>query len=529
MKIRRYQQFSLGKSCWSRGRIFLVGVFIFGFILLADSSSAIAQIIQSPISGNLKNDQDPCLTGDPKSRMEKFDVDSWAYCTQAGDTLRSVTARFQVQLTDIQHSLLVSPDDLIDEGSVLIIPQSSNEFLDLIPLLPDSEVVYSPSAAGFDTHEFVAKAGGFLSGHQEYMRSTGPTLAAQIVERVALENSFSPRLLLALLEYQCRCVFEPLSEGVDPEFLLGVDDPNRKGLYRQLGWVVNQLSLGYYGWRRGLVTDLSLTDHSSARLPPDLNAGSAGLAYLFSRLSDWQGWQEAMDPETGILGVYRHMFGDPWIENDASEPLFPPGLVQPDLILPFQTGRNWGFTSGPHQAWETEGALAALDFAPPSNEYGCHRSREWAVAVADGVVARSDHGALVLDLDGDGFEGSGWAILYMHLEDGGRVPAGNRVDRGDPLGHPSCEGGPADGTHLHIARKYNGEWIAADGPLPFTMSGWETEAGYRPFEGILTRRNHTVVANPLTPAGAFIGRDAGEEISLNDIFRYHWLGKINPE
>jgi hypothetical protein len=61
---------------------------------------------------------------------------------------------------------------------------------------------------------------------------------------------------------------------------------------------------------------------------------------------------------------------------------------------------------------------------------------------------------------------------------------------------------------VHIARKYNGEWIAADGPLSFEMSGWVARAGYRPFDGSLTRGNQTVVANSLSPAGAFINRSS---------------------
>jgi hypothetical protein len=36
----------------------------------------------------------------------------------------------------------------------------------------------------------------------------------------------------------------------------------------------------------------------------------------------------------------------------------------------------------------------------------------------------------------------------------------------DRVGHPSCEGGSSSGIHIHIARKFNGEWVLADGGLP---------------------------------------------------------------
>lgn len=438
------------------------------------------------------------------------ETEVWYYTTQSGDTLRTIARRFQVSPELIYSPPQAGFDQLLDPGLLLIVPRPDRGSDLAMFILPDSEVVYSPNVQGFDTPEYIAASGGYLSTNQEYMRSSGSTSAGEIVARVAQENSFNPRLLLALLEYQCGCISGPLKDGIDPQYLLGIADIQGRGLYRQLSWVVNQLSLGYYGWRQGLLTDLLFRDGSQAQLPPDLNAGSAALAYLFSRLYDPQEWKLAMDPGHGFAALYRSMFADLVDELDDPKPLFPPGLTQPELILPFQADREWSFTSGPHKAWETEGASAALDFAPSSAEFGCIRSDEWVLAMADGLVSRSAYGAVVIDLDGDGFEGTGWALLYMHLEGRHRVAEGTVVRQGDLIGHPSCEGGPADGTHVHIARKYNGEWINAGGPLPFMMSGWRSISGYRPFEGSLLRGNQTVVANPLTPASAFISQSAAE-------------------
>lgn len=430
--------------------------------------------------------------------------DRWIYYTQSGDTLEIIAARFQVRSEDIQVGLPVMEDQLLDPGQMVIIPRPLEINPILNKILPDYEVVYSSGAEEFDTQEYVSQAGGYFIGHQEYLRSTGWTSGVEIVERVAVENSIHPRLLLALLEYQCGCVLGSMMNGINPDFLIGVDDANRKGLYRQLGWVVNQLSLGYYGWRRGMLTDLAFQSGPAVHLLPDLNAGSASIAYLFSRLYDREGWDQAMNPQNGFKKLHETMSGKIWLDADFDQHLFHPGLKQPDLSLPFELEKEWGFTSGPHPAWETEGALAALDFAPASDHFGCYQSDAWVLAVADGLVVRSEHGAVVLDLDGDGLEGTGWTILYMHLENRQRVAEGTFLQRGDKIGHPSCEGGPADGTHIHLARKYNGEWIAADGPLPFVMSGWTAHGGFRPYEGSLMRGDQVVVANPLTPAEAFI-------------------------
>jgi len=99
-----------------------------------------------------------------------------------------------------------------------------------------------------------------------------------------------------------------------------------------------------------------------------------------------------------------------------------------------------------------------------------------------------------LDLDGDGYEQTGWTVLYMHVATEGRVAEGTVVKAGDPIGHPSCEGGYSQATHLHIARRYNGEWISADGPLPFNMDGWISEGTGVAYDGYLRRNDQSVEA-----------------------------------
>ncbi|MCA1954005.1 MAG: hypothetical protein LDL12_02540, partial [Anaerolinea sp.] len=60
---------------------------------------------------------------------------------------------------------------------------------------------------------------------------------------------------------------------------------------------------------------------------------------------------------------------------------------------------------------------------------------------------------------------------------------------------PSCEGGQATGTHVHIARKYNGEWVLADGPLAFNLDGWVAHNGEAAYLGTLTRYGAVVTAS----------------------------------
>jgi hypothetical protein len=178
------------------------------------------------------------------------------------------------------------------------------------------------------------------------------------------------------------------------------------------------------------------------------------------------------------------------------EPLFPPGLAAPVMELPFLPGERWSLTAGPHISWASGSPRGALDLAPVTGEPPCAVSPAWATASAPGVVVRSDHGALALDLDGDGYEQTGWVLLYMHLADSERALVGTRVNVDDPLGHPSCEGGSATGTHVHLARKYNGEWIPAAGMFPFILSGWVAQVGERPYDGALVKGDQVVTARP---------------------------------
>jgi murein DD-endopeptidase MepM/ murein hydrolase activator NlpD len=437
----------------------------------------------------------PSSTEVPTPPSVPVDTAPLLYYTQAGDTLQVIATRFGVDIGDID-----SPDGsipttgLLTPNTLLIIPHMLVNTTSSIKIIPDSELVYSPSAIDFDVEAYVNQAGGYLSKYKEWLGSTEWTTGAEIVQRIATENSINPRLLLGLIEYQSGWVYGQPSNAKQEDYPLGKVDLSLKGLYSQLAWAVNKLSIGYYGWREGWVTDILFSDGVSARLAPDLNSGTVAIQYYIAQVNDTPGWLGALDNNVGIPALYDKMFGNPWMRAMDVEPLYPPNLSQPVMILPFLYDQMWSYTGGPHGAWERDGARAAVDFAPGSTESGCVESNAWVVAAATGLIVRAEGGAIVEDLDGDGNEQTGWNILYMHIN-GMAVKAGDWVETSDYLGHPSCEGGIATGTHMHIARKYNGEWISADGPLPFVLSGWTVHAGSKPYIGTMTRGNDTVTSS----------------------------------
>jgi len=114
----------------------------------------------------------------------------------------------------------------------------------------------------------------------------------------------------------------------------------------------------------------------------------------------------------------------------------------------------------------------------------------------------------MLDLDGDGDERTGWVILYLHVAEEGRVKVGDRLKQGDRVGRPSCEGGSATGTHIHLARKYNGQWIpAAWSVLPFNLEGWTPVEGFAAYQGELVRGSQRVRASTLSDSASMISAD----------------------
>jgi LasA protease len=413
------------------------------------------------------------------------------YTIQRGDTLRMIAQSYQVSVDQIIVLNEITNPNLIEVGQVLVIPPPSfDRMASGFKIIPDSELVNSPSNAGFNVEEFVKKWGGYLAAYSEDV--DGVSLSGfEIVNRVALEYSVNPRLLLSLLEFQSGWVSESSPEERTLIYPMGYYDAWREGLYQQLAWAANLLNEGYTLWKLNGITIWSLIDGNIIQVDPTINPGTAGVLNLMRYLVTGSDWDRAIS-EDGIFSTYFSFFGYPF--NNAYEPMVPQDLRQPALQLPFEDGQVWSFTGGPHGGWNTGSAWAAIDFAPPGEAMGCYPSEAWVVASAAGEIVYADHGTVIQDLDGDGVWQTGWSIFYGHIATWERVAVGQKLAAGDRIGHPSCEGGFSTGTHLHIARRYNGEWIAADGDLPLVLDGW-TAVGYGvEYDGYLVKGDSTVEA-----------------------------------
>ncbi len=414
------------------------------------------------------------------------------YTAQSGDSLPALASHFNTTVDEILAANSFIPKDAttMPPGMPMKIPIYYQPFWGSeYQIIPDSLFINGPAQVGFDTGALVAGHPGWLKNYKEYAFD-GNRSAAEIIDYVALNFSVSPRLLLALLEYQDGALsIAEMPAGIS-DYPLGHDDWQYKGLYMQLVWAANLLNNAYYQWKLGTLVQFDHLDGTQERPDPWQNAATVALQFYYSRLMDGDQYARAVAPD-GFAQAYRSLFGDPW---QAVVPHIPGSLVQPTLSLPFLPGVTWAYTGGPHTGFGTGDPLAAIDFAPGAVTGGCTPTDEFATAVAPGVVVRSGDATVVLDLDGDGDERTGWEIFYLHIEAKDRVQVGTVMKIGDPIGHPSCEGGTATGTHVHIARKYNGEWMPADSIIPLNLGGWVAHNGAIEYAGTLTRGGRTIVA-----------------------------------
>jgi LysM repeat protein len=412
------------------------------------------------------------------------------YVVQPGDTLSNIAASQGVSLAMLAQANNLADPNSLEVGQVLVIPNAPTQTTPGVPIIPDNRLVRAPGSTAFNIREFIAGQPGFIRAATDEVQDVILT-AADVVERVSYEYSVDARLLLALLELRSGWLRNPNPPPNMQVYPLGAPASpagfDRNGLYRQLAWGADTLNRGYYGFKYDTTALIEFANQGVAlRMNETINPGTAGLQFMLAQFNTLDGWQREIG-QSGLYATYLSLFGDPFA--DAVQTLTPIALEQPFLVLPFPAGQEWFFTGGPHGGWGVGSAWAAVDFAPPDDlttvSSACYVSSNFVTAVAPGVIARTAEGVVVLDMDGDGDESTGWSILYLHVDERDRITQGSTVNVGDRIGRPSCDGGFSNGTHLHIARRFNGEWLPADCSscpadrrIPnFVMSGW-TFYGY---------------------------------------------------
>jgi murein DD-endopeptidase MepM/ murein hydrolase activator NlpD len=413
------------------------------------------------------------------------------YTTQSGDSVSVLAIRFNTTEAEILAANPGLPLTTTLASSLLL--QIPSYYLPLggspYKIIPDSELVFGPAQKDFDVAAYLAQTPGSAKTLAAFVNRQQRDVANTILY-VARQYSINPKLLLALMEWRTGALTDPTPN--DRPF--GVLPREARGdWYLQMIWLAEQLTDTYYGYRQGFITNIQLPDTYSERIDSDQNAGTVAVQQLIAKLVPREEYAAAVGPE-GFGKTYRALWGDVW-QNPPD--VLTGGLTQPTMTLPFEPNRIWTYTGGPHPAWGRLVPWAAVDFAPAGIS-GCGGSAEFARAVADGVIARASDSTVILDLDGDGYEGTGWVMFYFHIAEHEMIAAGTRVVQGDLIGHPSCEGGTSTGTHIHIARRFNGEWMPADGIVPLDLGGWVAVRGPAPYLGRMERLGQWVEASTVS-------------------------------
>ena len=425
------------------------------------------------------------------------------YIAQSGDTLPLLAVRFNTTIEEIRQANPEIPESAttMPPGFPMKIPIYYRALWGTsFQIIPDSAFVYGPDLIGFDLSVFLESTPGWFKDYRYYVQNANRN-AAELLTLIAENFSINPRLLLALLEYRAQALTNP---EWDPSLEINILLPERTytGVYRQLSHTADLLNDAYYRYRQGEIITIEHLNGEIENIDPWQNAGTVALQVYFASFLDGEDYKRAIGPD-GLAKTYQTLFGDPWAGNTT---VLPGSLVQPEFILPFKQGQTWSLTGGPHTAWGSLRPWAAIDFAPPMVAQGCGETSEFALAVSDGVIARVGDGIVVLDLDGDGDERTSWVVFYLHIAAKDRIAVGTVVQQGDPIGHPSCEGGTSTGTHVHIARKYNGEWISAVGVIPFNLEGWTPIEGSAAYQGKLVRGSEEVIASTRSASFSMITR-----------------------
>ncbi len=434
----------------------------------------------------------------------------------AGDTLTQIAERYGVSVASLMRANDLPNPNLLTVGQIITLPAPPVDYTPAFHILPDSLLVRSTTAGDFDVDAFISSHGGALSDLTVHLNETrfdgtaraGSFSAAEIIERVSLEYSVDPRILIAFLEYAAGMLTESALDDETKQFPLRQPEAyfrmRRAGLYNQLSWLADRLNQGYYGWKYRGESILELEDGSRLYYEPKLNPGTVAVQHVLAQLPSVADWREASG-EAGISATYQGLFGDPL---QFAHETVPANLQQPDLTLPFPRGDVWRFTGGFHGGWGNGSAWAAVDFSPPrgAGQGGaCYTAVHPTTAVARGIITRLDEGVVILDLDEDSNEGTGWTVLYLHVDHKNLLEEGQVVEAGNILGYASCLGGVTNATHLHIARRYNGEWLPADcnrcppgvAVPPFVMSDWKVVGlNSQLYQGFMVHQleNRTAVA-----------------------------------
>jgi LasA protease len=351
------------------------------------------------------------------------------------------------------------------------------------PLLSDGQFVWGPNVGDFSTQ-------AFLEAHQSPLAAY-----ANDIEAAAAFTSVNPKVLLAALEVRYGLV-RSFPEDSEADVILAFIEDTAYDLaipfYNHLYTWGSRKDMRQASQSKTAI--LSFDDDVTEQINTNVSSGTFAVASALSQDLSYEIWQSTVSPKSpgGFTQVFIEFFPDTDPLSTANN-INPPSLPPDDFFqLPFPLGGEWTF-NGPHSwcggdaCWEQPPDRSSIDFST-NWHHGEPYPSHYTVAAAEGIgnVRTPYTGRIPCWYEID--HGDGWKTSYYHLQKLGDPGGRGSVMRNQSLGviaEEVCNGGFANGAHVHFTLWYNGSYFDLDG---IKLSGWTVHSGPTPYtSGYLER------------------------------------------
>jgi murein DD-endopeptidase MepM/ murein hydrolase activator NlpD len=336
-------------------------------------------------------------------------------------------------------------------------------------LLHDDRLMHAPGWGTEEVRTFLEGRPGTL-GRIRIWVGDQEVPVADVIAGQSLFYGVSPKVVLALIEFESGLVDDPAPSPEALDLALGYADEATRGLDAQIRWAVRELFRGMRDYR--VIGTLLLRDGRTVPVPEGTNLGGYAVLRVVAQTGDeatlgqFQGFGDDSFVET-----YRRLFGE-----DSRQPLedLPRPAAQPFLTKPYVGDFEVTSVFDHHGPFlKPDGSLISHlgGEAVGGVPYDGHNGWDYALDVGTPVLAAAGGAVIWAGYSDDGCawpalgvildHGNGYQSFYWHLSQV-NVAIGQQVRRGEVVGLAGASG-CAEGPHLHFALHFLGRQVDPEG------------------------------------------------------------------
>jgi len=108
------------------------------------------------------------------------------HLVDSGETLGTIAELNETTIEELVAINGIDPDDFLSLGQEILVPTKADAIGPSFKLIPDSELVYGPSAKDFDVSEAASFFGGYLENYREEHEGremSGPEIVQLVADR----------------------------------------------------------------------------------------------------------------------------------------------------------------------------------------------------------------------------------------------------------------------------------------------------------------------------------------------------------